>query len=70
MCSNNGFLNIYYNLNSGFKEGLTGTEVTWTASWYIGKTEEQLKTVSFQTSELGLSSTYWNFVEGEFPTLK
>lgn len=68
--SNNSFLNIYYNSGSGFKEGLTGTEITWNTSWYVGKTEAQLKTVSFQTGELGLSSTYWNFTEGQFPTLK
>lgn len=67
---NNAFLNIYYNKNAKFKDGKTGTEVTWNASWYNGKTVAELKSRSFQINELGLSESIWRIVDGSYPTLR
>lgn len=67
---NNSFWNIYYNKDAKFKDGNTGTEVTWDTSWYNGKTVAELKSSSFQINELKLDTSIWNIVDGKYPTLK
>lgn len=70
MESENMFSSIYYSTDATLKYNDKGVETKWSnTSWYTGKTAAELKKMAFQKALFKMGAGYWNFVDGQYPTL-